>query len=313
MIGPGVGLDAAAIALDDTILVIKSDPITFPTPDAARYLVNVNANDIACLGAIPRWLLVTSLLPEGATTVGLVEQQFESLTKACQALGIDLIGGHSEITIGIDRPILCGTLLGETDAEGLLDIRDAKPGDSIVLCNGIAIEGTTILASEAPAKLLSEVESEIIETARNFSSTPGISVVSTTRTLLDRGVRPRGLHDPTEGGLASALDEVATATGCGLIIEAQEIDILPETQAICNALGLNPLGLIASGALLAVFSPSDVNDAMRAFTADGVRASIIGRLTDDPAERILVERDRTTTLPHFEADEIARFFSSIQE
>lgn len=311
LIGPGIGLDAAAIALNGGVLVIKSDPITFPTPDAARYLVHVNANDVACLGAIPRWMLVTSLLPEGTTTIESVERQFSSLISTCNELGIELVGGHSEITIGIDRPILCGTLLGETNRESLLDLRDARPGDRVLLCNGIAIEGTAILASEAPPDLLSAVPKQVIARAREFSSNPGISVVGAARVLIDAGAEPRGLHDPTEGGLATALDEVASATGCGLLVDEARIDVLPETLEICDALQLDPLGLIASGALLAVVPESTAQLALKALANAGYRAADIGCLTADADDRTLQSKGQRKEIPAFAADEVARFFSEL--
>lgn len=312
MIGPGIGLDAAAIAFNGSVLVVKSDPITFPVPDAARYLVNVNANDIACMGAIPRWLLVTSLLPEKSTTVGLVEQQFNSLSTACRELDISLVGGHSEITLGLDRPILCGTLLGETTRDGLLDLRSARPGDAIVLANGIAIEGTAILASEAPPAAVARIDPDVLQRARNLSTAPGISVVGAARTLIDSGLALRGMHDPTEGGLASALDELALATGYGVRIESGGIDVLPETRAICGALNLDPLGVIASGALLAVVSPNDAGAAVAELARSGYRAAIIGELTERPDERALITSGGVRPLPEFETDELARFFAAVE-
>src|SRR5215207_8169045 len=113
LVGPGVGRDAAAIAVGDRAIVVKTDPITFATADAGWYLVNVNANDIACMGATPKWLLATALFPERTTTPELVEQSFASLARAANELGIALVGGHTEITLGLDRLILVGQLIGE--------------------------------------------------------------------------------------------------------------------------------------------------------------------------------------------------------
>ncbi len=149
LVGPGIGRDAAAIALDDArALVVKSDPITFATAEVGWYLVNVNANDLACLGATPRWLLVTALLPEERTTPASVEALFAGLADACAGLGIALAGGHTEITYGLDRPILVGTLLGEATREELVVPGNARPGDTILLTKGLAVEGTALIAGE---------------------------------------------------------------------------------------------------------------------------------------------------------------------
>ncbi|MDP9371688.1 MAG: AIR synthase related protein, partial [Chloroflexota bacterium] len=151
LVGPGIGRDAAAVALDDRgALVLKTDPITFATTagDIGWYLVNVNANDLACLGATPRWLLVTALLPEGRTTPAGVEAIFAGLREACAPLSITLAGGHTEITHGLDRPILVGMLLGEAPREAIVRPGAARAGDAVVLTKGIAVEGTALIAGE---------------------------------------------------------------------------------------------------------------------------------------------------------------------
>ncbi|MFN8537214.1 MAG: AIR synthase related protein [Thermomicrobiales bacterium] len=189
IIGPGVGHDAAAIALDDArALVVKSDPITFATAEIGWYLVNVNANDLACLGATPRWLLVTALLPEGRTTPATVEAIFAGLHDACAPLNIALVGGHTEITHGLDRPILVGTLLGEADRASLVKPGAAQEGDIILLTSGIAVEGTAIIASERADEVTRRHGADFATRCRNFlrdpasaSSAPPPSPASTAR------------------------------------------------------------------------------------------------------------------------------------
>lgn len=310
LIGPGVGRDAAAIRVGDRAIVVKTDPITFATPDAGRYLVHVNANDIVCMGATPRWLLVTALLPEKTTTAALVEEIFASLASAATELGITLVGGHTEITLGLDRVILVGQMLGDADPTQLLDIRSARPGDAVLLCSGIAIEGTSILASEAAAKL-THLPPDVLASARQFLDSPGISVVPAARALSASGATIRGLHDPTEGGLASAVAELATAAGLGVEIDAASIPIYPETAAICTALNLDPLGLIASGALLAVVADSDAERALIAVRDAGINAARIGTMTEPDSGFWLVRGGRRHPLPTFEVDELARFYSRL--
>jgi hydrogenase maturation factor len=309
LIGPGVGRDAAAIRVGHRALVVKTDPITFATPDAARYLVNVNANDIVCMGATPRWLLVTALFPEKTTTGAFAEEVFASLAHAAGDLGIALVGGHTEVTIGLDRLILVGQMLGEADPDHLLDIRSAKPDDAVVLCAGIAIEGTSILASEA-ADHLEGLSPDLIASAQRFLESPGLSVVPAARAMMASGVTIRGLHDPTEGGLASALAELTVATGLGIEVDAGSIPIYPETRAICDALGLDPLGLIASGALLAVISPDDADAAVAAVHSAGINAARIGSMTEPGTGCWLLNDGGRTPLPTFAVDELARFFAS---
>lgn len=311
IIGPGIGRDAAAIRVGDRVLVLKTDPITFATDDIGWYLVNVNANDIACMGARPRWLLVTALLPEGATTAALVEQIFGSLRDACDSLGVTLVGGHTEITTGLDRPILVGQMIGDADEDNLIDPRRATAGDVVILANGIAIEGTAILAQEMPGTLEPHLGAELVARARDFLHTPGISVVAAALTLQEAlGARLHGLHDPTEGGLATGLREVAVAAGTGLRVEREAIFVYPETAAICEVLGLDPLGLIASGALLAVVAPEAARDALAALDDAGIPAARIGKLLPDPDQIMLRDQAGDVPLPEFAVDEIARLFAA---
>jgi hydrogenase maturation factor len=310
IVGPGVGRDAAAIDLGDRVLIVKTDPITFASDDIGRYLVNVNANDIACMGGTPRWLLVTALLPERSTTPQLVEQSFESLSSAASDIGVALVGGHTEITLGLDRPILVGQMIGEASHTELIDPTAAQPGDAILLASGIAIEGTAILAREAAGQLTA-LDPEMLERAAGMLRDPGISVLPAVRALRSSGASIRALHDPTEGGLATALSELAASTGRGVAVNGDAIEVLPETQMICAALGLDPLGLIASGALLAVIARDDTATAVSALSARGIRVSVLGELVADPDIRRMTTGGTVEDIPVFAVDEIARFFAAV--
>lgn len=309
IIGPGIGRDAAAIALDDQrAMVIKTDPITFATAEIGWYLVNVNANDLACLGATPRWLLVTALLPEGRTTPTLVEGIFAGLHAACAPLGITLAGGHTEITHGLDRPILVGTLLGEADRAGLVQPGGARPGDVILLTKGIAVEGTALIASERAAEVTGRYGAEFTARCRAFLRDPGISVAADA--AIARAGGATALHDPTEGGLATALRELATASGLGLTVEAEAIPLYPETARLCADYDLDSLGLIASGALLAAAPPEAAPGIIAALRAAGIVGAVIGTFTPASAGLWLRRAGRDEPLPEFAADEIARLFAA---
>lgn len=309
LIGPGVGRDAAAIALDDRrALVVKSDPITFATAEIGWYLVNVNANDLACLGATPRWLLVTALLPEGRTTAATVEAVFAGLHDACAGLGIALAGGHTEITHGLDRPILVGTLLGEVERAGLVEPGAARAGDAILLTKGVAVEGTALIAGERAEAVAARHGAEFAARCRAFLREPGISVVRDA--AIARAGGATAFHDPTEGGVATGLRELAGAAGLGLRIEAEAIPIYPETGTLCADFGLDPLGLIASGALLAAASPAAAPQIAASLGEAGIPAAIIGQFTPAEAGLALRRGGVTWPLPEFAADEITRLFAA---
>lgn len=307
IVGPGIGRDAAAIRVNDGVIVVKTDPITFATGEIGWYTVNVNANDIACLGATPRWMLVTALLPERSTTPELVDSIFSGLCDACAALGISLVGGHTEITTGLDRPILVGQLLGQAGEQALIDPRRSKAGDRVILARGVAIEGTTLIARELPERLEAAYGVEFVERCRRFLHDPGISVVAPARILRDAlGSALHALHDPTEGGLATGLRELGLSAGLGISVDGDAIPIYDETRAICDLFGLDPLGLIASGALLAVVDPSSADVAVSALRSAGIPASIVGTLEDDPSHVMLRRGGLESGLPEFAVDELAR-------
>lgn len=301
VIDTSYGFDAAAIKINGETLLVKSDPITFATTDAAKYLVAVNANDIACLGGIPRWMTVVSLLPEGSTTPELVEQQFADLQRACQNEGISLIGGHTEVTIGLDRPLLIGTLLGTIGPNGLLEPGQAHAGDELWISHSAAIEGTALLALEKEQELREALGDEIVGFAQTLLLDPGISVLRDAQSLLRTGA-VTAMHDATEGGVATAIHEIAAASELGAEIDGAAIPILESTQAIADYFGIDPLGLISSGALLIAARPG----AEALLTQSMVPIAKIGVLTEDPKSITISAEAGVQELRRFDSDELTR-------
>jgi hydrogenase maturation factor len=307
IVGPGVGEDAAVLDLGGPeLLVAKTDPITFATQHLGRYLLTVNSNDLATTGAEPRWLLVTALLPEGIAR-DRVEAIFEEVRQACGEAGVTLVGGHTEMTVGLDRPVLVGCLLGTVRRDRLVRTAGARVGDAVVLTGGIAIEGAAILASEHRELLLARgVSPEVVDTAADWLRRPGISIRPAAQALNATGAA-HAMHDPTEGGLITALHELADAAGVGLRIDRTAITILPACRMICEALDLNPFGLLASGALVAALDPVDVPAAMDRLRGCGISSARIGEIVPAAQGRVLREGDRIEPLPTFARDELARY------
>jgi hydrogenase expression/formation protein HypE len=168
VVGARVGEDAAVIDFGDRYLIAKTDPITFATNEIGHYAIHVNANDIATMGAVPRWFLATLLLPETNTDEALIETIFASLHKAAQEIGVAICGGHTEITVGLDRPIIVGQMLGEVAKENLIQSANLKPNDYILLTKGLGIEATAIIANEKKEALKTAgTPSHMIEKAVN--------------------------------------------------------------------------------------------------------------------------------------------------
>ena len=308
VLGPKVGEDAAVIDVGEMLLVAKCDPITFATDLIGWYAVQVNANDVACTGGTPRWFLATLLVPEAFSETD-AEAIFDQVLEACTALGVALVGGHSEVTYGIQRPIILGTMLGDVARDRLIETGGAQDGDSIVVTKGIAIEGTAILARERAADLRrAGVDAETIETAGALITVPGISVIKDARIACEN-FRVHSLHDVTEGGLATGLAEVARASGLGLAVEEGSIPFLPASLSICQALDLDPLGLLASGALLITLPPADVPGLLAALEEEGIDGWEIGLMTAPEEGLQMIGRQGEVPLPKFNRDELARYLS----
>lgn len=307
--GPGVGEDTAVISFGATSLVAKSDPVTFATDLIGWYVVHVNANDIAASGATPKWFMPTVLLPENTAT-SAVEEIFTQLQDATESIGVDMIGGHTEITVDLPRPIIAGTMLGEVSASGAVSTAEANPGDSIILTKGIAIEGASLLARQFGSQAIATgVSQQTLNNAANFLFEPGISVLKDSKVATAAGT-VTAMHDPTEGGLASALAELSEASGNGLLVEKDAVQVLPECQELCDALNADPWGLISSGALLITCTKESATSIISALTTEGIKSSVIGEITQ-PGDRALLKTGSgaTAPLPTFERDEIARLFS----
>ena len=308
VIRPAVGEDVCAIRMGERYLVAKTDPITFATDRIGWYVVQVNANDLATAGARPAWFLVTVLLPERGADEHMVRQIWDDLRRATEALGCALCGGHTEVTIGLDRPILVGQMLGEVEPERLVDKSSVRPGDRILLTKGVPVEGTAIIARERRHLISERFPPEVIERAAGFLEAPGISVVREAMAACDAG-GVHAMHDPTEGGVATGLWELARATGLGLRAHKERIPILEPGGAFCAALGLDPLGVISSGTLLICVAPERAQAVRRAVEDCGVACVEIGQLLPASDGIALIEAGRQRPMPTFPQDEITKLWS----
>jgi len=308
VLGPRVGEDAAVIDLGDRYLVAKTDPITFATDEIGWYLVQVNANDVAVMGAVPRWLLVTLLLPEGRSTPDLARSIFAQIDVACRDLCIAVVGGHTEITHGLERPIAVGHMLAEVAKDRLVTTAGAQVGDDLVLVRGIAIEGTSIIAREKSKELRARGYSmDFLARARGYLYDPGISIVQEAKLAAEcAGVH--AMHDPTEGGLATGLHELAQAARVGVWVDQEAIPVWPECATLCAEFGLNPLGTIASGALLIAVSRDHTSELLAAYQEAKVTCAVIGQVTLADAGLQLKTKAGVVDLPRFDQDEITQLF-----
>jgi hydrogenase expression/formation protein HypE len=308
VVGPASGLDCAVIEMGDRLLVMKTDPVTFASDAIGWYAVQVNANDIATSGAVPRWFLATCLLPPG-TCESDVEDISRQLIEACNVLDISLIGGHTEITHGIQHPILCGTMLGEIDPRDLITPRGAQPGDRILLTKGIPIEAVALLSREFPDRVGNALGDDKLKQAIEYLTDPGISVVRDAQIAVQAG-KVNAMHDPTEGGLAGALWELAIASEKRLVVDPANIHIPKLAAEVCEIFKLDPLGSLASGALLLTAPKPDAEKIQGALQAAGIRCDVIGFVEEGQAQVLSSTTGKINPMPRPARDEIGKVFTT---
>ena len=307
LLGPGIGVDCAVVDAGANLLVFKSDPITFASDEIGWYVVQVCANDVAAMGAAPRWFLATLLLPEGLADEALVFGITGQINRACRELGISVIGGHTEITHGFDRPVIVGTLIGEVERDQLVKPGGAQPEDRILLTKGVPIEAAAILAREFPERLQSLLSEDERRQAADFLYDPGISVVRDAQLAIQAG-KITAMHDPTEGGVTAALWEMAEACGHAFVIDTDAIHIPELAGRICQIFDIQPLAAIASGALLLAVRAADAALICRALETEGIACCEIGAVEAGQPVVWQASPGGREHLPRPERDDITRVF-----
>ncbi len=288
--GAAYGEDAAAIDLGDETLVVSSDPISLAAEAAGTLGVHVACNDIAAAGADPEFLTNVIFLPDDdPETIRTLTSQLDA---AANALGVTIVGGHTEYVPTLSRPLLSLTAFGRTNNH--ISTGGAQPGDKLLLTKGAAIEATGIIATDFAERLRTEgIDETTIERAAGFFGE--ISVLADSRAL--RAVAT-GMHDPTEGGIYTGIVEMAAAAGVDFVVNRESVPIRPETETVCAALEIDPLRTFGSGALLATVAPDNVETAKSQLDAAGIEAAVIGEAVEPPADSdsgaLVLDGERTT-------------------
>jgi len=303
ILGPSVGEDAALVKVGKETLVLKTDPVTYASEMIGWYAVHVNANDVATRGAEPAWFQAVILLPPGSDEA-LAESIFKQISSAAKSLGIAVTGGHTEVTPGIERPIVVGDMHGVFKGSKPVVASGARAGDVIVLTKGAGIEGTATIARERRSDLLKTFDEEFVDRAAKYLFDPGLSIVPEAMLALKHGVS--AMHDPTEGGVSMGVYELGVASGKSVEFWVENVPVLSETAMICAKYEIDPLGLLGSGALLATFKPDDADKYMAALRKKSIRSAVIGRIVSGKGRSIAVTSSGTTPLSFSERDEILK-------
>jgi hydrogenase maturation factor len=300
VLGPSLGIDGAVIDVKSNSLIVSMDPITGAIERIGWLAVNVNANDVATFGCPPAFLLSSILLPENSDKKS-IETISLQMNKAATDLGIAIVGGHCEVTRDLTNPIVVGCIMGITEKGNYVTAGNAKSGDRIIMTKSAGIEGTAILASDREKQLKEALSAKMLKSAKQFYKR--ISIVRDAITAFETG-DVHAMHDPTEGGIAGAVHEMADASNLGVRVFREKIRVEPETERICDFYRIDPLQLIASGSLLIATEPAFAEEIADTLRKNMIHAEIIGEFLSSPKKRLLNENGKTKALVRPVADQL---------
>ncbi len=239
-----IGEDSAVLDFDGELAVFSVDPITGAGEHVGYFAVNVSVNDVVTNGAEPLALMISALFPEEIEKEDIVSLMKE-IHKTASSLGVEVVGGHTEVTKGLKFPILTTFAIGKVSKDKLLTSSSSSPGDTIIITKGVGIEGTSILASIFSSELEETYGRDFVERAKGYLY--NISVVKEALLVRDY---VSSMHDATEGGVYGAIYELSYASGLGFVIYEDSIPVSYETRKICDYFHINPYFLISSGTLI---------------------------------------------------------------
>jgi len=286
-LGPALGEDGAVIEIGDKAVVSSVDPITGAVERIGWLALNICANDVATFGVKPLFFSSCILLPEKSNE-HVLETICRQIDEAARKIEVAVIGGHSEVTPHLQNPIVVGHCMGITEKESYVTSGGAKAGDHLILTKEAGIEGTAILATDKYETLKKSVNTKILVSAQKFFEK--ISVVKEALLAFQHG-GVNAMHDPTEGGIAGGIHEMADASNLGVKVFEREIPVTKETQAICKFFGIDPLQLLSSGALLIAAKPDKSQEIIEKLKANGIQARIIGKFVEDKEERKIIKKN----------------------
>lgn len=299
LVHAGLGEDSAVIDFGDEVCLISSDPITGAVAGMGKIAVHVACNDIAANGGAPIGVQVVLLLP-----VDVEEAEIKEIMKDVQSaateLGVEVLGGHTEITSKVADRVISITAIGRAPKDQFVTSTGAKPGDKIIITKGAGIEATMILAQDFAKKLPFAISQAEIDF---FGSQ--LSVVPEGLLAAKYGVV--AMHDATEGGLLGAAQEICQASKVGATLWEEEIFIPELTQKISDHFKLDPLRLLGAGAMIMVSDQSE--GLVKELEKEGIAAFVIGEITEGDYPILVRKNGEEVPIVGYVEDELWRFLA----
>ena len=295
----GIGEDCAVIDFGDYECVISTDPITAAVNDIGRLAIHISCNDIASNGIQPLGITLAVMLPEG-TSIEDVEMIMEQAGEAARNCGVEIIGGHTEVTAAVNQPVIVSTAFGRGLSGASQSARDMKPGDFILMTKTAGLEGTGIIAGDFREQLGAVLTDQELDYASQLLN--HVSVVK--EGVIAGNIGTSGMHDVTEGGILGAVWEMCHIAGLGAELWKEEIPVEPVTMKLATHFDINYLRLISSGSML-IMAPADKKEQlMKAISDAGVRISCIGQVKKKEAGIMLLDETGAKAVMPPEADEL---------
>jgi len=269
---PEIGEDCAAIDFGSHACVLSTDPITGVKKGAGTLAIHVSCNDVATCGVRPVGIMITILAPPSATEKDIQEIMAEA-GEAAGKLGVEIIGGHTEITTAVNRIVVSTTALGKVLKDKLVKSSGAEVGDDVIMTKWAGLEGTSIIAAEREKELEGILTPEEIAAAKSLIEY--ISVVEEGVTAGEFGAN--SMHDATEGGVLGAAWEIAESSGKGIELYIDRIPVQEVTRKICSFYKIDPYRLISSGSM--IISAKNGEQLVRILEEKGIPSTVIGKIT----------------------------------
>lgn len=296
---PGIGEDCAVVDFGSYDCVMSTDPITAAISDIGRLSVHISCNDIASNGIEPLGIMLAVMLPVG-TTEEDIEEMMRQAGEVSARLGVEIIGGHTEITPAVNTPVIVSTAIGRAPKSGSQQADQLVPGDYIMITKSAGLEGSGIIACDFEEELKKVLTDEEIAEAKSLLD--HVSVV--TEGVAAGEVGTHGMHDVTEGGVLGAVWELCQIAGTGAEVWIDEIPVKEVTKKICSHFDIDYLRLISSGCMV-IMVPPEKKDAMKAaMDAVGVESSYIGVITESDKGIIMKTGDAVAEVAPPASDEL---------
>lgn len=296
---PGIGEDCAVIDFEAYDCIISTDPITASISDIGRLSIHISCNDVASNGVQPLGIMLAVLLPMG-TTAAEVEEMMRQAAEAAEELEVEIIGGHTEVTSAVNKPVIVSTALGRGEKETAARTEKVKPGDVVMMTKSAGLEGTGILACDLEEELKDVLTTEELDRAKNLLDQ--VSVVK--EGVLAGKIGTSGMHDITEGGVLGALWEMCSVGEVGAVIEKDRVPVEDVTFKICNHFGIDYLRLISSGCMMIMSSPRREEPIKAALRGAGISVATIGEIQEESKGIVMLTEDGIQTVNPPGGDEI---------